>query len=67
MNTAITRGVGNIIKSFDEMTGLQGGIQKFGKAIESVLTTVAENLDVIIPLVLGAVAAFEFQRTHEDD
>lgn len=58
MNTAITRGVGNIIKSFDEMTGLQGGIQKFGKAIESVLTTVAENLDVIIPLVLGAVAAF---------
>ena len=56
--TAITRGVGNIIKSFDEMTGLQGGIQKFGKAIESALTAVAENLDVIIPLVLGAVAAF---------
>lgn len=55
---AITRGVASILESFDKLYDAKSGMVQFGKTIESGLKVIGENLDMIIPILGGATAAF---------
>ena len=58
MNAAITRGTASILTSFDKMFNVKAGMVSFGKAIESVLKGIADNMDIIAPGTLTAAGAF---------
>lgn len=58
MNAAITRGVASILTAFDDMFDVKAGMVQFGKTLETIFKGVAENIETIIPIVTGAVAAF---------
>lgn len=58
MNAAITRGVASILTAFDDMFDVKAGMVQFGKTLETIFKGGAENIETIIPIVTGAVAAF---------
>ena len=58
MNAAITRGVASILTAFDDMFDVKSGMVQFGKTLETIFKGIAENIETIIPIVTGAVAAF---------
>ena len=62
MRAAITRGTASMLISFDKIFNVKSGMVSFGKAVESVLKGIAENMDVIAPVtmtVVGALIAYK--------
>lgn len=58
MKAAVARGTAAMLTSFDKLFNVKSGMVSFGKGIEAVLKGLANNLHIIIPLILGAVVAF---------
>lgn len=58
MRAAISRGTAAVLEQLDATLNVRTNMVAFGKTFEQVLKSVAANLDVIIPLAVGAVAAF---------
>ncbi len=57
MRAAIARGTAAMLEQLDAVFDVKGGMVNFGKTMEKVLKTLAQNLDVLIPLAVGAVGA----------
>lgn len=57
MKAAITRGVASILTSFEKMFKVKANMVKFGKSIEQVLKFVGQNLNWLIPIIGGVIAA----------
>ena len=57
MRAAIARGTSAMLEQLDASLNVKNGMVNFGKTLENVLKTLANNLDVIIPLAVGALGA----------
>lgn len=56
--TAVVRGMADMVSAFNKSYNAGSVIEKLGKGVEKVMKGIAKNIDVVVPVVIAAGAAF---------